>query len=337
MRARVARPRSRPGRGRRGGCRARARAGAPRHAPSPRSPTPRRRRTPRAGRRSDTWHSLPRSREALRSSTPHAARLPEESVVPRSRGWAEVNACLRLFTSAHTVAHANQVRQCEAIDLRALGHPSRAAPGRPGSSSDSDHGRFMVLAGLDGALLAIAIGSLALAALAPLVASLGPRSSVALQGAVPRLLAVLGCLATALLGAVGLTDRVFSTLEWWPGFPAQPFTMAADALSAPFLLLLGLVGGMSFASLDGRDSGTGARARLALQASFTLAMLSALASQHALLFLFSWAGCRSPRSTDATAAPGRGRGSRSRRASRSPCSPRWRRSTRSSSSSRGRA
>ena len=210
--------------------------------------------------------------------------------MPRSGDRAEVNACLRLFTSAHTVAHANQVRQCEAIDLRALGHPSRAAPGRPGSSSDSDHGRFMVLAGLDGALLAIAIGSLALAALLPLVASLVPRSSVALQVAVPRLLAVLGCLATALLGAVGLTDRVFSTLEWWPGFPAQPFTMAADALSAPFLLLLGLVGGMSFASLDGRDSGTGARARLALQASFTLAMLSALASQHALLFLFAWEG-----------------------------------------------
>src|SRR5260221_6661580 len=148
----------------------------------------------------------------------------------------------------------------------------------------------MPLAGLDGALLAIAIGSLALAALLPLVASLLPRSPVPLQVAVPRLLAVLGCLATALLGAVGLADRVFTVLEWWPGFPAQPFTMAADALSAPFLLLLGLVAGMSFASLDGRDRGTGARARLALQASFTLAMLSALASQHALLFLFAWEG-----------------------------------------------
>lgn len=148
----------------------------------------------------------------------------------------------------------------------------------------------MLLAGLDGALMAAAIGALAAAALLPLLASLLPRVPAALRVTVPRLLAVLGCLATALLGVLALVSRDMTTLEWWPGFPAQPFTLAADALSAPFLLLLGLVAGMSFASLDGREQGTGARARLALQAGFTLAMFGALASRHALLFLLAWEG-----------------------------------------------
>ena len=148
----------------------------------------------------------------------------------------------------------------------------------------------MLFAGLDGALMAVAIGALAAAALLPLLASLLPRVPALLRVAVPRMLAVLGCLAIALLGALSLTSRVPTTLEWWPGFPAQPFTLAADSLSAPFLLILGLVGGMSFASLDGRVQSTGARALLALQAGFTLAMFGALVAQHALLFLLTWEG-----------------------------------------------
>ena len=148
----------------------------------------------------------------------------------------------------------------------------------------------MLLAGLDGALMAAAIGALAAAALLPLLASLLPRVPASLRVALPRLLAVLGCLAVALLGALALSNLALSTLEWWPGFPAQPFTMAADSLSAPFLLLLGLVGAMSFASLDTREQGTGARARVALQSGFTLAMFGVLVSQHALLFLFAWEG-----------------------------------------------
>lgn len=148
----------------------------------------------------------------------------------------------------------------------------------------------MLLADLDGALMATAIGALAGSALLPLLASLLPRAHAALRVRLPRLLAVLGCLAIALLGALALSNRVPTTLEWWPGFPSQPFTVVADTLSAPFLLILGLVGGMSFASLDGRDDGTGARARLAIQSGFTLAMLGALVSQHALLFLLAWEG-----------------------------------------------
>ena len=148
----------------------------------------------------------------------------------------------------------------------------------------------MLLAGLDGALMAVAIGALVAAALLPLLASLLPRAAISLRVAVPRLLAVAGCLAAALLGALALADRAFTTLEWWPGFPAQPFTIAADTLSAPFLLILGLVGAMAFGSLDVREHGTGARARLALQAGFTLAMLGALVARHALLFLLAWEG-----------------------------------------------
>ena len=148
----------------------------------------------------------------------------------------------------------------------------------------------MLLAGLDGVLLATAIGALAAAALLPLLASVLPRVPAPARVGVPRLLAVLGCAATALVGALALADRAFTTLEWWPGFPSQPFTLSADTLSAPFLLLLGLVGAMAFASLDARDASTGARARLGLQASFTLAMLSTLVARHALLFLLAWEG-----------------------------------------------
>src|SRR5262249_7059159 len=148
----------------------------------------------------------------------------------------------------------------------------------------------MLLAGLAGARLTAASGARAAAALRPFVASRVPRVPALLQVSGPRLLAVLGCLAAALLGVLALAGRATSALEWWPGFPSQPLTLGADPLSAPFLLLLGLVGGTAFAAFDGRDRGTGARARLALQAGFTLAMVAALLAQHALLFLLAWEG-----------------------------------------------
>ncbi|MCE9627870.1 MAG: hypothetical protein K8R56_08135, partial [Candidatus Eisenbacteria bacterium] len=145
----------------------------------------------------------------------------------------------------------------------------------------------MPLAGLDGTLLAVAIAALAAAALLPLAAALaGSRAPAVLRFAVPRALAFAGSLAIAALGALALADGPRTVLEWWPGFPAQPFTLMADLLSAPFLLLLGLVSACAVASLH--DTGTaGARARLALQAGFTLAILAALTSRHALLFLLA--------------------------------------------------
>lgn len=148
----------------------------------------------------------------------------------------------------------------------------------------------MPLAGLDGTLLAVAIAALAAAALLPLAAALaGSRAPAVLRFAVPRALAFAGTLAIAALGGLALADGPRTVLEWWPGFPAQPFTLMADLLSAPFLLLLGLVSACAFASLH--DTGTaGARARLALQAGFTLAILAALTSRHALLFLLAWEG-----------------------------------------------
>ncbi len=148
----------------------------------------------------------------------------------------------------------------------------------------------MSLAGLDGVLLASAIGTLAAAALLPLFASLVPRVPAVLRVRVPQALGVLGSLCAALLGALALAGNTPTALEWWPGFPAQPFTVRADALSAPFLLLLGLVSATAFSSLDMRDASAGARSRLALQAGFTLALFGALVSSHALLFLLAWEG-----------------------------------------------
>ena len=148
----------------------------------------------------------------------------------------------------------------------------------------------MPLAGLDGTLLAVAIAALATAALLPLAASLAPRAPVAFRFAVPRALAFVGALAIAALGAVALADGPRTILEWWPGFPAQPFTLVADLLSAPFLMLLGLVSACAFASLRAGDGGVGVRTELALQAGFTLAILAALVSRHALLFLLAWEG-----------------------------------------------
>ena len=148
----------------------------------------------------------------------------------------------------------------------------------------------MLLAGLDGVLLASTIGALAAAALLPLLASLVPRVPGVLRLSVPRALAVLGSLCAAALGVLALAGVASGTLEWWPGFPAQPFTITADALSAPFLLLLGLVSATAFAAFDLSDRSTGTAARLALQAGFTLALFGALVASHALLFLLAWEG-----------------------------------------------
>jgi len=76
----------------------------------------------------------------------------------------------------------------------------------------------MLLADLDGALMATAIGALAGSALLPLLASLVPRVPTALRMTVPRMLAVLGCLAVALLGATLIRPqaRFLTSSAAWP-------------------------------------------------------------------------------------------------------------------------
>jgi hydrogenase-4 component B len=148
----------------------------------------------------------------------------------------------------------------------------------------------MSLAGLDGTLLSAAIAALVTAALLPLVASLGARLPAPLRVAGPRVFGLVGSLAIVALGALALGDAPRTVLEWYPGFPAEPFTLMADRLAAPFLLVLGLVSLGAFATLDTRDTSAGARARVALQAGFTLAMLAVLVARHTLLFLLAWEG-----------------------------------------------
>ena len=105
----------------------------------------------------------------------------------------------------------------------------------------------MFTAGLDGALLAGAIAALATSALLP-AASLAFAAVPALfRSAVPRALGVLGGLLAAAAAARVLAGADPAPLAWWPGFPTQPFGLGLDALSAPFLLLIGLVAALSFA------------------------------------------------------------------------------------------
>ncbi|MCC6649967.1 MAG: hypothetical protein IT348_02325 [Candidatus Eisenbacteria bacterium] len=148
----------------------------------------------------------------------------------------------------------------------------------------------MVLAGLDGALLCGAVWGLGSALLLPAIAALVPSSPAPLRHAVPRALAVLSCLLAAALGALTLAGHSGSLLSWWPGLPGEPFTLAADALSAPFLLLFGLVGAATFAAHGPDGTPAGAAARLSLHAAFALGLLSVFLSRHALLFLFAWEG-----------------------------------------------
>ncbi len=148
----------------------------------------------------------------------------------------------------------------------------------------------MSLTGLDGVLLAGAVWGLAAAVLLPALATLVPGTPVAVRLVVPRALAVAACACAALLGALGLAGHTGAALEWWPGLPGEPFTLAPDALAAPFILLFGIVGAFSFAALPTREPTAGARARLALHAAFALALLAVFATQHALLFLVAWEG-----------------------------------------------
>ena len=148
----------------------------------------------------------------------------------------------------------------------------------------------MPLAGLDGSLLAAAIAALTTSALLPLVASLGSRVPAVFRVRVPRLIGLVGALLVTTLGLLALADGPRTVLTWTPGFPSEPFTLMADLLAAPFLLVLGLVAAGAFATTDTRATDAGSRARLALQSGFTLAMLAVLVAQHALLLLFAWEG-----------------------------------------------
>jgi len=148
----------------------------------------------------------------------------------------------------------------------------------------------MLLAGPDGLLLAAAVWGLAAATLLAALAGLVPRPPQVLRHALPRALAALACASAAVLGALALAGGTPSRIEWWPGVPGEPFTLAVDALSAPFLLLFGLVGASSFAAHAPHGTSAGARARLALHAAFALALLAVFTARHALLFLVAWEG-----------------------------------------------
>jgi hydrogenase-4 component B len=148
----------------------------------------------------------------------------------------------------------------------------------------------MVLAGLDGALLDGAVWGLAAALLLAALGPFVPGLAEPLRHRLPRALAVLSCLAAAGLGAALLAGGPAPELAWWPGVPGEPFTLAPDALAAPFLLLFGLVGAASFAAHAPGGTPAGAQARLALHAAFALGLLAVFATRHALLFLVAWEG-----------------------------------------------
>lgn len=148
----------------------------------------------------------------------------------------------------------------------------------------------MVLAALDQALLDGAVWGLAAAMLLPALAALFPGLPGGLRHAVPRVLAAFACLCAAALGAMQLAGSGGAMLAWWPGIPGEPFTLSPDALAAPFLVLFGLVGVVSFAAHASGGSGAGAQVRLSLHAGFALSLLCVFATRHALLFLVAWEG-----------------------------------------------
>ena len=57
--------------------------------------------------------------------------------------------------------------------------------------------------------------------------SLVPGLSVSLRHAVPRAIAAISCLLAAVLGVALLAGAPTATLQWWPGLPGEPFTLAA--------------------------------------------------------------------------------------------------------------
>lgn len=146
----------------------------------------------------------------------------------------------------------------------------------------------MSLTGLDGALLALAVWGLVAAMLLPALAALVPALPAPLRHAVPRALATAACVIVGATGLRALAGADVPPLAWWPGFPGQPFTLAPDALSAPFVTLLGAVGAAAFAAHAPIGSTRGAAARLALHAGFALALFAAFTARHVLLFLVAW-------------------------------------------------
>jgi len=146
----------------------------------------------------------------------------------------------------------------------------------------------MSLTGLDGALLALAVWGLVAAMLLPAIAALVPALPASLHHAAPRWLATIACALAAAAGMRALAGAAVPPLAWWPGFPGQPFTLAPDALSAPFVTLFGAVGAAAFAAHAPIGSERGAAARLALHAGFALALLAAFTARHVLLFLVAW-------------------------------------------------
>jgi formate hydrogenlyase subunit 3/multisubunit Na+/H+ antiporter MnhD subunit len=153
-----------------------------------------------------------------------------------------------------------------------------------------DHGWFMSLAGLDGALLAGAVWGLAAAMLIPALAALAPNRSGSFAHTLGRVIAMIACGLVAALGVRLLAGGTPVPLAWWPGLPGEPFVLAPDALAGPFVLLLGVVGAFTFAVHVPSGSLAGARARLALHAAFALALLAVFTARHALLFLVAWEG-----------------------------------------------
>ena len=141
----------------------------------------------------------------------------------------------------------------------------------------------MPLAGLDGALFAAAIWGLAAAALLPAI-----PSRLRVLSAIARPLAIAGAGALAAVGALGLKGVAPAPLRWWPGLPGDPFTLGVDPLSAPFLLLLGVLAAVSLAARhSGPDEG---RVGLALHVAFVLALAAVFTARHALLLLVAWEG-----------------------------------------------
>ena len=146
----------------------------------------------------------------------------------------------------------------------------------------------MFTAGLDGALLAGAIAALAASALLPAAAMAFAAAPSLLRGSAPRALGVLGGLLAAAAAARVLAGADPAPLAWWPGFPTQPFGFGLDALSAPFLLLIGSIAALSFAAHA--PQGRFAPIRLSLHAAFVLALLVATVARHGVLFLLAWEG-----------------------------------------------
>lgn len=149
----------------------------------------------------------------------------------------------------------------------------------------------MPAASFDGALLVGAITALLAAVLAAITTRMRATGATAARvrhGASARALGAIGGVLAAVAAMRALAGADVQALEWWPGFPTQPFTLGLDALAAPFVLLLGLVSAVSFAAHA--SHGRGGHERLALHAGFVLALLVALVARHGVLFLLAWEG-----------------------------------------------